>query len=526
MTDAYMSWSVAMLEEGVSGEYVQPESSMVEDMQRVLVVDLFKASYKDVLIMRGDVFMASTYVHQGLMPSTPLHPTAVVTVHTLELFRMMQLRCLPLGVQAFIRDLCDLHSVAPRPYLGLQFSTAFNTYLSICAKVDKHVKVALGQDTPNWHLKNYCPACLYKLEGEPQLLHAFISTMDGNSSLKRFWQRECLHVLVDGVPVSGASKQQPNNRQPLDEPQYVLVPGVLKEQHDNRQAPGDHYLSRAEVDEWAKDEVDKVMRGFVPGAGEDEDKGAGCEERWENMKEEVAAHAWGMYDETENSKTAEIRHVEVEIQVRGPQPPHLCAWGGHHGARHWVQDGENGESSPLTGSTHCKELQVGHWGFPWPGAQAPLLHVQHVNMKRGFPTLEEAMHALNVPTRDVFETWLEKEKQFLRLLTKEPLQETQEMEYYQKLVNFYTCEEHLHTMQCAEVFVLERRHAYKLISSSLAPVQDLELRLGITSHWVAGDDDWIKAAEMVGKHRFQRALNQFSVFQDPPSGWTICSSNS
>jgi hypothetical protein len=26
--------------------------------------------------------------------------------------------------------------------------------------------------------------------------------------------------------------------------------------------------------------------------------------------------------------------------------------------------------------------------------------------------------------------------------------------------------------------------------------------------WVAGDEDWIKAAEMVGKRRYQRALNQ------------------
>jgi hypothetical protein len=157
-------------------------------------------------------------------------------------------------------------------------------------------------------------------------------------------------------------------------------------------------------------------------------------------------------------------------------------------------------------------------------------------MKRGLPALQEAMRSLNVPTRDVFEAWLEKEKQFLRLLTKEPLQETQEMEYYQKLVNFYASEyvdltaaasgwltvfrERLRTMQRVEAFVAEptasnyaesmkqtrrletqRRHAYELVSKSLAPVQDLELRLGITSRWVAGDEDWIKAAEMVGKRR-------------------------
>jgi hypothetical protein len=39
-----MSWSLTMAEEGVGGEYVQPETSAVEDTQRVLVVDLFSTS--------------------------------------------------------------------------------------------------------------------------------------------------------------------------------------------------------------------------------------------------------------------------------------------------------------------------------------------------------------------------------------------------------------------------------------------------------------------------------------------------
>jgi hypothetical protein len=52
----------------------------------------------------------------------------------------------------------------------------------------------------------------------------------------------------------------------------------------------------------------------------------------------------------------------------------------------------------------------------------------------------------------------------------------------------------------------QRRHAYELVSKSLAAVQDLELRLGIASRWVAGDEGWIKAAEMVGRRRYQRAL--------------------
>jgi hypothetical protein len=116
---------------------------------------------------------------------------------------------------------------------------------------------------------------MYKLEGEPKLTRPFIATQDGNNSLKRFYRRE-QEYLSDGT----------------------AVPGASKERRDVRQAPGDHYLPRSDVEEWAKEETDEVMRGFQPGAGEGEDEGAGCDERWENMKEAVMARAWGMYDET------------------------------------------------------------------------------------------------------------------------------------------------------------------------------------------------------------------------------------
>jgi vacuolar-type H+-ATPase subunit E/Vma4 len=45
------------------------------------------------------------------------------------------------------------------------------------------------------------------------------------------------------------------------------------------------------------------------------------------------------------------------------------------------------------------------------------------------------MAALGVESRSVFETWLEKEKEYLESLTKEPEEETLQMEYYQKLVS-------------------------------------------------------------------------------------------
>jgi hypothetical protein len=50
------------------------------------------------------------------------------------------------------------------------------------------------------------------------------------------------------------------------------------------------------------------------------------------------------------------------------------------------------------------------------------------------------MRDLGVESRDVFETWLEKEKVHLTKLSKEPVEETLEMEYYQKLVNLRDAE--------------------------------------------------------------------------------------
>lgn len=49
--------------------------------------------------------------------------------------------------------------------------------------------------------------------------------------------------------------------------------------------------------------------------------------------------------------------------------------------------------------------------------------------------LQHTMAALGITDASVFVEWLEEERLYLQGLVKEPLQETLEMEYYQKLVN-------------------------------------------------------------------------------------------
>jgi hypothetical protein len=40
------------------------------------------------------------------------------------------------------------------------------------------------------------------------------------------------------------------------------------------------------------------MKGFEPGTGVDNPDDDGCDEQWANMKEDVTARTYGMYNET------------------------------------------------------------------------------------------------------------------------------------------------------------------------------------------------------------------------------------
>ena len=73
-----------------------------------------------------------------------------------------------------------------QPYLNVQLTTAYNTYLNILDRVDGQLKKALGHNTDDWRMLNSCPACFYKLEGEPVLDIDWLVSIDGSNSLKRW----------------------------------------------------------------------------------------------------------------------------------------------------------------------------------------------------------------------------------------------------------------------------------------------------------------------------------------------------
>ncbi|KAK1232405.1 hypothetical protein PQX77_004435 [Marasmius sp. AFHP31] len=275
MTAAYMAWDhergKAGLSEGIPEEWEGPMGPTT-----VVVVDFWRIYNAEVQAnLEGSELYWSTFlVHNGIFPCSPGVSKVTVTTRTLEAFRLLSLRCPRLGIQPFVKTLCDLHGVSFKPYLRKQLSIAYDLYLDARARVRNLVMSTVGRDSPNWRLSNACPCCQYRLKDEEPLKFSMLFTMDGNDSLKRVARRE------QGVDDEG------NEGGGL---------GPSKEREDSRDGGGDYFLSREEVNQWAKDSIQELF------GKKDEDifdESNGCADRWRNMSEELTSKMWGVFEET------------------------------------------------------------------------------------------------------------------------------------------------------------------------------------------------------------------------------------
>ncbi|KAF8198229.1 hypothetical protein K438DRAFT_1584329, partial [Mycena galopus ATCC 62051] len=261
LVSAYMTWCA----EADLGSSRKTTPTMLEAIT-ITVVDLYESSMVEVELNAGGAGVPAALIMQGLVPCSPWSPTVAIATRVLELYRTTHVRCPQLAIQAFVKSLCDLHGVPYRPYLHEQFSIAYDLYLEIRRQTDARVNAALGRDTPNWRLKHACPACMYKLEGEDALIFSILTTMDGNDSLKRVLR----HAKTDG------SEQEPTL-------------GPSKEREDSRDSGEDYFLTREQVDKWAKGRVADILPT---------DADNPCSDRWKNMINDVTSRMWGIFDET------------------------------------------------------------------------------------------------------------------------------------------------------------------------------------------------------------------------------------
>ncbi|KAJ7478780.1 hypothetical protein B0H11DRAFT_1725671, partial [Mycena galericulata] len=165
-----------------------------------------------------------------------------------------------LTMRTAVMQLMDHYSQVPkRPYLAEQLSTAYDAYLAILRAVDHRVQAALGLDE-QWKAKNICPPCFYKVRDELPLKLSFLSSIDGNNSLK----------LVDSTFRAGRPR------------------------FDNRKTNSFRWLTAAEVDLF-KDEV-KTSQKLTEAESDELTKCVDtCVERWKNAGPEARKKMFSLF---------------------------------------------------------------------------------------------------------------------------------------------------------------------------------------------------------------------------------------
>ncbi|KAJ7876438.1 hypothetical protein B0H13DRAFT_2236010 [Mycena leptocephala] len=489
----------------------------------------------------NDVYIASGLVGQGLIPCSPWTPKVAVTIRLLEMYRIARLRCPTLSIQPWLKTLADLHGMAFRPYSTQQFSTCFDVYLEILKNVDDRVKKALGRDAPDWRLKNGCPACTYKLEGEMKLIFEMLVTMDGNNSLKRVLMKEKGVVGENGTGKRGGS-ERPDPR--------------------TADAGGTYFLSREKVDWFTKEMLAQFAKA----------PDSGCQERWKNMSEELTSHMWGIFDETgiflclcrhgfvllvaDMVRSGELAKYglaitdalldafgpdlgegydigcEFETTIKnspiGDKARRLnlrALVGAFHGHAHnrmcqlrflttyvrglGLEDLEGCErffskSNALSRSTRYASV--------FHRRQSIATYMAHVdnfetyanlskflvnNYRQALEILDQedslhfAMRQAGISGTEVFEERLRQEKEYLKNLSKEDPEETDQMEYYQRLVN-----------------LADRKHTRENYDKAVHSVQEMEEKMGIEDRWTRESQEYKEAAELVATRRYRGAVNK------------------
>ncbi|KAF8516427.1 hypothetical protein BU17DRAFT_76640 [Hysterangium stoloniferum] len=461
----------------------------------ICVVDLFNP------------FITSALVQQGLMPSAPLSPSVCIIINALELYRVTHLQSPRLSIQAWVKTLCDIHGVQFRSYLSRQFSIAFDLYLSIRHATDK-------------------------IDEKP-LLFSLLFTMDGNDSLKRIRRRV---MDEDGMP--GCSSEHTDSRKVHDD-FYLTREEVDKWAHKPLQDLMASNADRHDVDynpcadRWKnmKDDITKRMWAIFDETGVFL---ALCRHGFSLViADMVQSGELAKYPLAVVAKLLQVFGKDLgggfdigcrfkTTLARSPLAPqakelnYTSLVGGFHGHAH-RQLCQLVHLATYTKGLGLEDLEGCERAFSKLNDVAPAVHYvsafhrmqaittyfkynddmevyqnlttflynnykQALDVINSGPTaLSQAMQDLQIFNFNVFEEWREEEKIYLEGLSKEPIVETLEMEYYQKLIN---------------------------LRKDLKIVQDLEKKLVVAKRWEPGSAEWVNTSKLVAMHMYQQALDQ------------------
>ncbi|KAG2058529.1 hypothetical protein BDR06DRAFT_980379 [Suillus hirtellus] len=391
-------------------------------------------------------------VHQGVMPCSLISPTVGITTEALDLYCVVHLRSPHLSIQAFVKTMCNLHGVKFHRHLS-----------SLIAKMLQH-------NSPDWHLKHVCPTCTYELTDEEALTFRLLYSMDGNDSLKQVLWRSLDHDTDDSLT--------PSSEVPM-----------------GQQFTSDQYLPCAFIDQYSQES--KMITTV------------------------------GIYNET-GIFVAVCHHGFVLLVVDMVQSGELAKYplaviaNGYDIGCQFKTTLDNSSLGPLTDLLQYTCL-VGAFHGHAHRCLCQLFSLIMYIKGLGLEDLETVFHQqqaidcyfehndnfevyTNICKQEHFEHWLEEEKTYLQGLMQEPEDETLQMEYWQKLVNFITMETAQH-------------HAVEDHERNMKLIQALKHKLEITMRWTPEDADWQRVGRLIAHRKYQHALDHLEgliIAMHPP----------
>ena len=129
-----------------------------------------------------------------------------------------------------------------------------------------------------------------------KLKFSMLYTVDGNDSLKRILQREDAPEQQEAQEPAMAEPTPATAAEPTAAQAPMIMEGPRRgpssEVKDLQTAGCSIYLTREQVDEWAKEVLMEDMPGF------DYDNDNPCDKCWWNMENELTSKMWGVFEES------------------------------------------------------------------------------------------------------------------------------------------------------------------------------------------------------------------------------------
>ncbi|KAK6975041.1 hypothetical protein R3P38DRAFT_3335209 [Favolaschia claudopus] len=565
MVDAFMNFRAEQPHLGSGPPPANPES--IQKEYTITVMDLLSTYKVDVPLVSGDHTIASCLVAQGVIPSSPWEPRFAVAIRVLELYRLARLRCPALGIQAWVRTMADLHDLPFKESWTRWFSVCFDLYLEILSDVEARVKKALGRDSPDWRLKNCCPCCTYELEGEEAMVFSMLITMDGNNSLKRILRKDRGAVDEEGIPLRG-NRERHDPRAEEAGGDYFLSRERVNRWAKERLAEEVNFESddpkentecqerwknlseeltakmwgifdetgiflalcrhgftilltdmvrSGELAKYPLAIIDAVLRAFpeLKRLGAGYDVGCGFQTIIERSplcrlaKDRQLKMLVGAFHGHAHNRKCQLDYLATYVEGLGIEDLEGCE-------RKFSQSNSLAKCTRYASIFHRKQSIGTYFAhLDTFESYANLSNFLVKNYKQALEILatEDAVYKVmreSGVTEAIIEGRIPEEKNYLKGLMKEPEEETDQMEYYQQLVNLEARWD-----RYSEVYVedsnarrVSRRHAYESYEKALTVVQNTETRLDIQERWERDSAEWQEAAGLVATRRYRNAVDK------------------